>query len=147
MFGKSEAKKSTATKIDTLIGENTEITGDVVFSGGLHIDGKVKGNVIAAHGSTSTLSLSNKGKIEGEVRVPNVTLNGQVEGNVYAYEHVELSPNARVVGNVYYDVIEMHGGAEVNGNLVHSNKKQQEPQPIAKNDADKLPVKTEKTGS
>ncbi len=118
MWGKSKSTTKTA-KIDTLIGQNTELRGDVVFSGGLHVDGTVKGNVIADQDSGSVLSLSERGLIEGEVRVPNVVLNGTVMGDVYAANHIELAAHARVNGNVYYTVIEMARGAEVNGNLVH----------------------------
>ncbi|MBI3560554.1 MAG: polymer-forming cytoskeletal protein [Gammaproteobacteria bacterium] len=105
--------------IDSLIGQNTEIRGDVVFNGGLHVDGKIKGNVLANEGGESVLTLSNKGRIEGEVNVPNVVINGTVVGDVHALSHVELAAEARVHGNVYYSLIEMAMGAEVNGNLVH----------------------------
>lgn len=116
MFGKRSGNKSGT--IDTLIGQNTELRGDVVFSGGLHVDGTIKGNVKAEEGSGSILSVSERGLIEGEVRVPNIRLNGSVVGDVHATEHVELAPNARVKGDVYYKVIEMARGAEVNGSLV-----------------------------
>lgn len=89
-----------------------------MFSGGFHIDGKLKGNVVA-HGPSSLLTLSDQGVVEGEVRVPNVILNGTVIGDVYASERVELSSKANVIGNVYYNLIEMAMGAEVNGKLVH----------------------------
>ncbi|VAW72657.1 Integral membrane protein CcmA involved in cell shape determination, partial [hydrothermal vent metagenome] len=93
--------------------------GDLIFSGGLHVDGKIFGNVIAEGDSHSMLILSDQGQIEGEVRVPYVVLNGQVTGDVYANERVELSRHGRVKGNVYYNLLEMVMGAEVNGNLVH----------------------------
>ncbi len=118
MFG-SKQKNARAGKIDTLIGQNTELRGDVIFTGGLHVDGTIKGNVIADQESGSVLSLSERGVIEGEVRVPNVVLNGTVVGDVYASNHIELAAHARVTGNVYYKIIEMARGAEVNGNLVH----------------------------
>ena len=118
MLGKSKKPKQTAT-IDSLIGQNTEIRGDVIFSGGLHVDGKVKGNVLSAEGDDSVLTLSERGVIEGEVKVPNVVVNGTVIGDVHALSHVELAAQARVHGNVYYSLIEMAMGAEVNGNLVH----------------------------
>ena len=118
MLGKSKKPKQT-THIDSLIGQNSEIQGDVIFSGGLHVDGKVKGNVIAAEGDDSVLTLSERGVIEGEVKVPNVVVNGTVIGDVHALSHVELAAQARVHGNVYYSLIEMAMGAEVNGNLVH----------------------------
>lgn len=121
MWGPKKKPKQTA-HIDSLIGQNTEIRGDVVFSGGLHVDGVVKGSVIAEKGEDSVLTLSERGTIEGEVRVPNVVVNGTVIGDVHAAGHVELAAMARVHGNVYYSLIEMAMGAEVNGNLVHQAK-------------------------
>lgn len=112
-------KKIRSTKIDTLIGRNSEMLGDVKFAGGLHVDGTVKGNVIAEEDTSSVLTLSETGTIEGEVRVTNVVLNGTVIGDVHARQHIELAPHARITGNVYYHLIEMAMGAEVNGNLVH----------------------------
>ncbi len=119
MFSKKDSKNTRVGKIDTLIGQNTEIKGDIIFDGGLHVDGIVRGNVIAQDGSGSVLSLSERGTIEGEVRVPNIVVNGQVIGDVYATVHVELAEKARIKGNVFYSFIEMKRGSEVNGNLVH----------------------------
>ena len=116
MWGKNKSK---STKIETLIGTAMEIQGDLIFSGGLHVDGKIIGNVIAEEDSHSMLVLSDQGQIEGEVRVPFVVLNGVVIGDVYASERVELSSHGQVKGNVYYNLLEMAMGAEVNGNLVH----------------------------
>ncbi|MGD8784933.1 MAG: polymer-forming cytoskeletal protein, partial [Thioalkalispiraceae bacterium] len=95
MWGNSKKPKQTA-QIDSLIGQNSEIRGDVIFSGGLHVDGKVTGNVIAAEGEDSVLTLSERGTIEGEVKVPNVVVNGTVIGDVHALAHVELAAQARV---------------------------------------------------
>ena len=118
MLGNTKKPKHNA-KIDSLIGQNTEIRGDVVFSGGLHVDGKITGNVICEEGSGSVLTLSERGVIEGDVRVSRVVLNGTIIGDVHALEHIELAAQARVNGNVFYSLIEMAMGAEVNGNLVH----------------------------
>ena len=119
MLGKKNKSSSKGTKIDTLIGQNSELQGDIVFSGGLHVDGTIKGNVFADAESASVLSVSERGHIEGEVRVPNIVLNGSVKGDIHASDHIELAEKARVVGNVYYKFIEMVRGAEVNGSLVH----------------------------
>ena len=118
MLGKGRRQRT--TRIDTLIGQHTEVTGDVRFAGGLHVDGTIKGNVIAENDDRAMLSLSEQGTIEGEVNVPFVILNGVVQGDVHGSEHVELSSKARITGNVYYHLIEMAIGAEVNGKLVHS---------------------------
>jgi cytoskeletal protein CcmA (bactofilin family) len=121
MWGNKKPKQT--AQIDSLIGQNTEIKGDVIFSGGLHVDGKVKGNVISVEGEDSVLTLSERGTIEGEVKVPNVVINGTVIGDVHAMAHVELATQAKVHGSVYYNLIEMAMGAEVNGNLVHTADK------------------------
>jgi cytoskeletal protein CcmA (bactofilin family) len=117
MWGNNRKRKT--TRIDTLIGQHSEVLGDIKFSGGLHVDGTIKGNVIAERDSDSMLSLSEQGTIEGEVSVPFVVLNGVVIGDVHGGDHVELASKARVTGNVYYNLIEMAIGAEVNGKLVH----------------------------
>lgn len=116
MFGRG--KKTVMGKIDTLIGQDTELAGDVRFSGGLHVDGAIKGNVVAGD-QDAVLMLSERGRIEGDVRVSNVVLNGAVTGDVHASGRIELASKARVKGDVYYNLIEMAMGAEVNGNLVH----------------------------
>lgn len=111
-------KKRKATRIDTLVGHGTEIHGDLRFNGGLHIDGKVIGNIIAEADSGSVLSLSEYGAIDGDVRVPNIVINGQIVGDVYADGQVDLAEKARIKGSVFYRYIEMAKGSEVNGNLV-----------------------------
>jgi cytoskeletal protein CcmA (bactofilin family) len=109
----------TNRNIDTLIGRSTRINGDVQFGGGFHLDGQVTGNVRAEAGVTSVLSVSEHGCIEGSVEVPHVVLNGTVKGDIIARERVELGAKARVNGNVYYGVIEMAMGAQINGKLIH----------------------------
>jgi len=117
MFGKHKKRKT--TKVDSLIGQHTRIVGDVHFCGGLHVDGTIKGNVIAEDTDSSVLTLSDRGTIEGEVRVPFIVLNGLVKGDVHVSQHAELAPNAKVDGDVYYALIEMAMGASVNGKLMH----------------------------
>lgn len=119
MLGRGRKGKSAGAKVDTIIGQQTQISGDLHFSGGLHIDGQVKGNVIADEGSASVLTVSEHGRIDGDVRVPNVFLNGSVNGDVRCEERIELAAKAKVNGDVYYNLIEMVMGAEVNGSLLH----------------------------
>jgi cytoskeletal protein CcmA (bactofilin family) len=117
-WGSNKRKQSKHTRMDSLIGQNTRIIGNISFSGGLHIDGIVKGDVVADDDDSSVLTLSDRGTVEGDLRVSYVILNGVVIGDVHAPQHIELAPNARVEGNVYYNLIEMAMGAEVNGQLV-----------------------------
>lgn len=116
---------SKAASVDSLIGRQTEILGDVRFSGGLHVDGRIKGMVSVppgnSHDGTATLSVSESGSIEGDIRVPNVILNGVVVGDVFASEQLVLNARARVTGNVHYKVLQMEPGATINGQLVHDS--------------------------
>jgi len=117
MWGNKRKRKT--TRIDTLVGQHTTVLGDIKFTGGLHVEGVIKGNVFSENDGVSMLQLSENGRIEGEVRVPYVVLNGEVRGDVHSGAHVELLSKSQITGNVYYNLIEMAIGAEVNGKLVH----------------------------
>src|ERR1700691_1781546 len=112
-------KQSKTAKIDTLIGAKTRINGDVEFTGGLHLDGHINGNVTGEPGAGTFLSVSQQGCIEGSVFAPSVILNGIVKGDIEAHDRVELGSNARVLGNVHYTTIETAVGAQINGKLIH----------------------------
>jgi cytoskeletal protein CcmA (bactofilin family) len=117
MFAKSGNK--TQNRIDTLIGEETSINGDISFNGGLRIDGSIHGNVTEQPTKPSTLVLSESARIEGAVTVSHIVVNGRIEGPVRANEYIELQAKSRVVGDVYYKSLEMHTGAVVEGKLVY----------------------------
>ncbi|MDH3636897.1 MAG: polymer-forming cytoskeletal protein [Gammaproteobacteria bacterium] len=104
--------------IDTLVGQNSMFKGDLEFAGGLRVDGKVKGNVIATDDNSSTLVLSEMGEIEGNVNVPHVIINGTIKGNISSGGRVELQAKAQIIGDVHYRAVEMELGATINGNLV-----------------------------
>ncbi len=112
-------KKGASRRIDSLVGRSTTISGNLDFSGGLLVDGKIIGNITAIDDDNATITISENGCVQGEIQIPNIVINGTVEGNVFASNHVELAKKARVFGNVYYSLFEMAMGAEVNGNLVH----------------------------
>jgi len=136
MFG--WRKNTGCSSIDTIIGQHTRLKGDIHFSGGLHIDGKVEGSIIAEPGVEAVLTVSEQGCIEGDVQVPNLVLNGAVVGDVHVSERVELASHAKVTGNLYYSLIEMAMGAEVNGNMVHRAEEPQR-QKRAEDKAAELP--------
>lgn len=110
--------KKKGLSIDTLLGEDTAIDGDLVFAGGLRLDGRVRGNITAAPGKPSMLVVSEKGMVEGQISVGHLVLNGTVKGPVQATDLLELQPNARVLGDVRYAALEMHQGALVEGRLM-----------------------------
>jgi cytoskeletal protein CcmA (bactofilin family) len=116
MFG----KKTIPQEIGSLIGASTTVTGDVSFSGGLRVDGIVRGAVRCSEGEKGgMLVVSEHGCIEGEVRASHVVVAGRINGPVHAAELIELQPKARVQGDVQYRALEMHHGAVVEGLMVH----------------------------
>ena len=105
-------------RIDCLIGSGTTIEGNITFTGGLRVDGHVRGNVMTAGDKPGTLVLSEQARIEGEIRVSHVVINGTVIGTVHAVEYVDLQAKANVTGDVHYRTFEMQLGAVVQGRLV-----------------------------
>ena len=107
-------------RIDSLIGAGTTVSGDIAFSGGLRVDGKVIGKVTTLDNQPGTLVISEQARVDGEVRVSHVVVNGEVSGSLIANDYLELQAKARVNGDVAYRTLEMHVGAIVEGKLMHS---------------------------
>ena len=121
MFGR---RKQVSTRIDTLLGKTAKLDGDLEFSGGLHLDGRVNGNVRSNAEDGGALSVSESGFIEGNVEVTNIVMNGTVNGDMHARDRLVLGGSARVNGNVHYGVIEMAPGAVITGKLIPIGKEQ-----------------------
>jgi cytoskeletal protein CcmA (bactofilin family) len=128
-------KKDAQTVVEatTLIAAGTEIRGDIHFKGRLHVDGKVEG-AIRGEGTQAMLTLSAHASVTGEVQAPHIVINGAIVGDVTASERLELASNARVEGNVYYKLLEMSAGAQINGKMVYRAEPQRQlpkPEPAA----------------
>ena len=119
MFSR-KSHASPQKRIDCLIGAGTTVQGDVSFSGGLRVDGVVIGNVATADGDNGTLVVSEQARIDGEIKVSHVVVNGTVNGPITANDFIELQAKARVLGDIHYKTLEMHLGAVVQGRLVHA---------------------------
>jgi cytoskeletal protein CcmA (bactofilin family) len=117
MFFKKSNKIDSS--IDTLIGAETRIEGDVHFSGGLRVDGAIRGSVLEPAGTPCTLILSEHGRIEGSVSAAKIVINGKVIGPVKSTQFVELQPKARITGDLHYKSLEMHTGAVIEGRLIY----------------------------
>ena len=107
--------------IDTLIGSGSILQGDLEFTGGLRIDGHIKGHISAQDSNKGTLVLSETGIVEGDINVPHVVINGTVKGNIVSSGHVELQAKAKITGDIHYKAVEMELGAMLNGSLVSDN--------------------------
>jgi cytoskeletal protein CcmA (bactofilin family) len=117
MFGNKQSKPQ--NRIDSLIGAGTKVNGDLHFSGGLRVDGEIDGNVIATPGKPSTLVLSEHARVDGEINVTHLVVNGMVTGPVYAAEYLELQSKAKLIGDVHYKTLEIQLGAIIEGKLIH----------------------------
>lgn len=106
-------------QIDTLIGPQVVINGDFHFSGGLYVEGRIVGKLIAEEGQKAILTLAENGSVEGEIHAPVIVIHGRVDGDVFASERVEMGAKARVEGNVHYKVVEMAAGSVLSGRLLH----------------------------
>ena len=118
MFNRRQ-KSRLQDRIDSLIGAATKIEGNLNFSGGLRVDGEVNGSVSALPDQPSTLVLSEHGRINGDINVTHLVINGVVVGSVSAAEYLELQSKAKVVGDIRYKTLEMQVGAVVEGKLLH----------------------------
>ena len=144
MFGSNKSNRDGHLVVDALIGAQVVIRGDVEFSGGLYVEGTILGKVIAAEGASgATLTVAEHGVIEGEIRAQVVVISGRLDGDVHATERVELTPTARVTGNIHYQVVEMNAGAQLTGRLIHASA----PQMALPPPADEAPAGNGKDGS
>lgn len=138
MFNRNMDSDAGKGPAHTLVSRTTEIIGDIHFNGELIIEGRVKGNIYAEDDSQALIRVAEKGSVEGEICVPSAIVNGLVKGDVRTAIHLELAAKAVVVGNVYYNLIEMVMGSEVNGNLMHIGSNQQDTKRLSA-DKKKLP--------
>jgi cytoskeletal protein CcmA (bactofilin family) len=130
MLGKKNGRDSQMV-VDALIGPQVIIRGDVEFAGGLYVEGKVIGKLIATEGTQAVLTIAENGVIEGQVVASTVVISGRMDGDVHASERVELTASARVTGNVHYRVVEMAAGAQLSGRLLHASAEEAESAPVS----------------
>lgn len=115
MMGRKRSKR--ANRVDTLVGGDTVIHGDIEFSGGLHIEGRVIGDIRAPADQSAVLVIAEGGAVDGQIAVSHLLMNGKVEGDVHVYEHAELGGTACLTGNLFYNRVQMSEGARVDGQL------------------------------
>ncbi|MBL8300350.1 MAG: polymer-forming cytoskeletal protein [Rhodanobacteraceae bacterium] len=121
MFSSKKGSAKSSYSATTLIAKGTIIRGDLTFSGAIYLEGRIEGT-LRADGTDACLTLSDQGSVIGEIHAPRVVLNGEVKGDVHAAERLELAEAARIEGNIYYKVLEMAAGAQINGKMVHQNE-------------------------
>ncbi len=107
------------SKVDSLIGREMEVNGDIRFRGGMHVDGRIQGTLQADDDPSALLTISEHGQVEGDIRVPHMHINGSMKGNIHCNEKLVVLDKARIEGEVHYRLLEIAVGAEINGQLIH----------------------------
>ena len=130
VLGKKSGRDSQMV-VDALIGPQVVIRGDLEFAGGLYVEGKVVGKLVASEGAKAMLTIAENGVVEGQVVASTVVISGRMDGDVHASERVELTATARVNGNIHYQVVEMAAGAQLTGRLIHSSANEAESAPVS----------------
>lgn len=131
MFNMFKKNVHIDSNIDTLIGKETRIKGDMHFAGGLRLDGMVAGHLKEDSNHPSTLIISETGGVSGSVEATKIVLNGKISGPVKAHEFIELQAKAHIVGDLYYKSLEMHTGAVIEGKLIFLGEQANTPPAIA----------------
>ncbi|MBT3520763.1 MAG: polymer-forming cytoskeletal protein [Gammaproteobacteria bacterium] len=114
-----------SNKINTLIGSDIVIKGDIIYNGTVHVEASVEGSLISSKNKESKLYINKSSVIRGFVDASNVAINGTVYGNVYVYDLLQLGSDAIIKGNIYYKSIEMEVGAKIDGRLVVCDSKEE----------------------
>ncbi|MDP1932146.1 MAG: polymer-forming cytoskeletal protein [Gammaproteobacteria bacterium] len=131
MFGSGDKGKPVQGPAHTLISGQTEISGDLRFTGELIVEGRIRGNIYADDESAAVIRVTESGVVEGGIWVPSAVINGLVKGDVHCVKHIELAAKGVIMGDVYYTLIEMVMGSEVNGSLMHIARVQKETERLA----------------
>ncbi|MBM4197922.1 MAG: polymer-forming cytoskeletal protein [Gammaproteobacteria bacterium] len=134
---KKQPPKLDVSRLSALVGESMKVVGDIQFTGGLRVDGRVQGNVVGETGDEGLLVLSDRGTIVGNVHVHDAVVNGTIEGDLFVGRFLELQPGARVVGSISYNELQMECGATVEGKLL---RREQSPASIASGATVALPA-------
>ena len=124
MLGNKKSKLSAhgSEKVETIIGKGVVIQGDLIYSGGLYIEGRVIGKVLANNAIDSLLTLAPEGSVDGEIRASNAIISGRLLGDIHSTERIELTETAQIQGNIHYKLLEITAGATVSGQLIHEVK-------------------------
>ncbi len=104
---KEKKREIDESKITGFLDKGTEIKGELNFKGSFRIDGLFKGTI----DSDSTLIIGENGKVEAEVKVGWVIINGEIKGNIQAKDRVEINSTGRVIGTIMTPILVIEEGA------------------------------------
>jgi cytoskeletal protein CcmA (bactofilin family) len=136
-----EEKTIDEYKLTGFFDKNTDIKGDLSFKGSFRIDGHFSGKI----NSDSVLIVGDNGKVEAEITIGNIIINGEVNGTIQAKKKVEINASGRVIGKVITPKLAVEEGAYLEANcqitdqvsLTEKEEKTEEvPQPLPDKNTD-----------
>lgn len=121
MFNNKSKRFSRGTSgqaVDSYIGPQTRIEGQMQVCSGVRIDGHVQGNVIGAQAETTTVFVGSEGVVCGDVSAHRIVVAGRVTGNVHAHDRLELQSTGLIQGDVRYQALSVDHGGQIQGQLI-----------------------------
>ncbi len=117
-------RKESQVEIQSLLGEGVEMTGELSFTHGLRVDGVVRGKVR----SEGSLVIGASGRVEAEVLIQSISINGEFRGAIHAADRVEIHKDGRVYGEIYTPCLIIEAGALFEGKCNMSDQKSVKPE-------------------
>jgi cytoskeletal protein CcmA (bactofilin family) len=104
--------------LDTILAEDVDFSGTLVFKDPLMIRGKVSGRIE----SSSDLYVDEKATVEADIRAHDVSIRGRIRGNIQASGRVELYACCHVEGDILAEEVSMESGCYYRGACTMTGK-------------------------
>ena len=115
---KDKKREVDENKITGFFDKDTEFKGDLNFKGTFRIDGRFKGKI----DSDSILIIGDNGKVEADIKIGYLVINGEIKGNIQASEKVEINSKGRVLGTIITPKLVVEEGAYLEANCQTTDK-------------------------
>ena len=124
---KCRKMKNTRAHINAFLGKDTDFEGKLSFSGTVRIDGLFKGEIF----TEGTLTVGETAVIQADIHTSRIIIQGEVRGNIFASNRIEVLSLGKVYGNIQAPAITMEEGAFFKGNCNMQGQDQKTDKKIA----------------
>ena len=139
MLDSGKKKNYSETRVVTIIGPGTTVTGEIKSKGTVHVEGMMSGHI---H-SDDSIVVKESGRVKADLVAGKVVINGEVTGNVFAHELLQVTANGKLVGDITAPRISIAEGVlfegkctmKAPGQSVPPSSRPSTPVPVEKKDA------------
>lgn len=98
MFGsiRKQVDETFSHDIETIVGRNTIIKGEISGSANLRVDGTVEGSI----SSESCVIIGESGIVNGDIKANTLNVSGQVNGNADIVDNLSITASGQLIGDV-----------------------------------------------